>query len=149
VLANADLEAVGRTLQIGLTPVIIADEIEWIEASALDAERKGLAGAFEAWRADWESRDTGKYLTHYAARFNSGDQDLAQWSEHKRKVNAAKSWIKVGLSRVSMLQYPRESFVVVSFDQDYRSSNLSNVMRKRQYWSKEEGRWRILYEGGV
>ena len=148
VLANADLEAVGRTVQIGLTPVIIADEIEWTDAAALETERKGLADAFESWRAGWESRDDDRYLGHYAARFNSGDQDLAAWSEHKRKVNGAKSWIKVAVSRLAMLQYPRESFVVVSFDQDYRSSNLSNVMRKRQYWIKDDGRWRILYEGG-
>jgi len=149
VLANTDLEAVGRTLQIGLTPVIIADEIEWTDAAALEAERKALAGAFEAWRADWESRNSDKYLAHYAARFHSGDQSLAEWSEHKRKVNAAKSWIKVGVARVSMMQYPREKFVVVNFEQDYRSSNLSNVMRKRQYWIKDDGRWRILYEGSA
>jgi murein L,D-transpeptidase YafK len=149
VLANADLEAVGRTVQIGLTPVIIADEIEWIEAGAFDQERKGLAAAFEAWRDDWASRDTARYLSHYAARFSSGDHNLAQWSEHKRKVNGAKSWIQVAVARVSMLQYPRENFVVVNFEQDYRSSNLSNVMRKRQYWIREDGRWRILYEGGA
>jgi murein L,D-transpeptidase YafK len=149
VLANADLEAVAPRLQIGLTPVIIADEIEWIDAGAQELERTALAAAFEAWRADWESRDSDRYLAHYAARFSSGDQNLAEWSEHKRKVNGAKDWIKVGISRVSMLQYPRENFVEVSFDQDYRSSNLSNAMRKRQYWIKEDGRWRILYEGGA
>ena len=149
VLANTDLDAVGRIVQIGVTPVIITDEIDWTDGASLEAERKGLADAFQAWRADWESRDTGKYLSHYAARFNSGEQDLAEWSEHKRKVNGAKSWIKVVTSGVSMLQYPREKFVVVSFDQDYRSSNLSNVMRKRQYWIKEDGRWRILYEGST
>ncbi len=149
VLANADLEAVGRTVQIGLTPVIIADDIEWTDASVLEAERKGLADAFEAWRAGWESRDTERYLSHYAARFSSGDQDLAAWSAHKRKVNGGKAWIKVTASRVAMLQYPRENFVVVNFDQDYRSSNLSNTMRKRQYWVKDAGRWRILYEGAL
>ena len=148
VLANADLEAVGRNLQIGLTPVIIADEIEWTDSALLEAERKALAGAFEAWRADWESRDTDKYLAHYAARFNSADQDLAAWSARKRKVNGAKSWIKIGVARLAMFRYPRESFVEVSFEQDYRSSNLSNVMRKRQYWINEGARWKILYEGG-
>jgi len=134
---------------VGLTPVIIADEIDWTDRAGLEAERKGLAAAFEAWRADWESRDASKYLSHYAPRFHSGDQTLAEWSEHKRKVNASKQWIKVTTSRVSMLQYPRENFVVVNFDQDYRSSNLSNVMRKRQYWVRDGGRWRILYEGGA
>jgi murein L,D-transpeptidase YafK len=149
VLANADLDSVARTMQIGLTPVVIADEVEWVEAAALEAERRGLAAAIEAWRADWESRDTGRYLAHYDARFHSGEQDLAAWAEHKRRVNAAKRWIKVGVSRVSMFRYPRESFVLVAFQQDYRSSNLSNVMRKRQYWTQEGGRWRILYEGGA
>jgi hypothetical protein len=38
---------------------------------------------------------------------------------------------------------------VINFDQDYRSNNLSNVMRKRQYWVRDGGRWRILYEGSA
>jgi murein L,D-transpeptidase YafK len=148
VLANPDLESVGRYVQVGLTPVIIADEVEWIDAAALEAERASLAAALERWRADWESRDTERYLTHYSARFAAPGQDLAGWSEHKRKVNGAKAWIKVGLSSVAMLRYPRErDFVVVTFEQDYRSSGLSNKMRKRQYWVKEGSTWKIIYEG--
>jgi murein L,D-transpeptidase YafK len=148
VLANPDLLSVGRYIQVGLTPVIIAPEIEWIDAQALDAERASLAAALEQWRTDWESRDTGRYLAHYSARFSSGQEKLAAWATHKRKVNAGKKWIKVGLSRVGMFRYPGErDFVVVTFEQDYRSSGLSNVMKKRQYWVKEDGRWKILYEG--
>jgi murein L,D-transpeptidase YafK len=150
VLANADLDSVARYVQVGLTPVIIADEVEWAEAAAVEAERKSLAGALEEWRADWQSRDTAKYLEHYSAKFTTGKQDLAGWAAHKRKVNAAKSWIKVGLTRVAMFRYPREpDFVVVTFEQDYRSDGLSNVMRKRQYWIKEDARWKILYEGAA
>ena len=48
-----------------------------------------------------------------------------------------------------MFRYPGENFVVVTFDQDYRSNNLSNVMSKRQYWIREGGRWRIVYEGSA
>ncbi len=149
VLANADLESVAPALQIGLTPVIIADEIEWTQAAALESERRGLGEALAAWRTDWESRDSERYLGHYSRRFHSDGQDLAAWSAHKRRVNAGKRWIKVGVRRLAMFRYPRENFVVVSFEQDYRSSNLSNVMRKRQYWMQEDGRWRILYEGGA
>jgi murein L,D-transpeptidase YafK len=150
VLANADLESLGQRLQIGLTPVIIADEVEWVDAATLDAERSSLAAEIEQWRADWQSRDTERYLAHYSARFAAGSQNFAAWAAHKRKVNAGKSWIKVGLGRVAMLRYPLEGdVVVVTFDQDYRSSGLSNVMKKRQYWMKESGRWKILYEGAA
>jgi murein L,D-transpeptidase YafK len=148
VLSNPDLESVARFVQVGLTPVIIADSLEWSEAAALERERSGLAQAMEQWRVDWQSRNTESYLTHYSPRFASGGQDYAGWAEHKRKVNAAKRWIKVDVSRVAMFRHPRESdFVVVSFQQDYRSDGLSNVMKKRQYWVKEEGRWKIIYEG--
>jgi murein L,D-transpeptidase YafK len=150
VLSNPDLLSVGRLVQVGATPVIIADEIEWIDAGALEAERSALAGALERWRADWESRDPERYLAHYAATFRSGKQDRNAWAVHKRSVNAAKAWIRVSLAQVSMLRYPREAdFVAVSFEQDYRSSNLSNTMRKLQYWKKVDGRWRILYEGAA
>ena len=150
VLANPDLESVSQRLQIGLTPVIIADEVEWVERSALETERSSLAAEIEQWRADWQSRDTERYLAHYSQRFSSGKESLAAWAAHKRKVNGAKSWIKVGLGRVTMLRYPHErDVVVVTFDQDYKSNGLSNVMKKRQYWMKENGRWKILYEGAA
>ena len=139
VLANPDLLSVG---------VGEHDKIEWADADALQAERATLAGALESWRSDWASRDTERYLAHYAAAFRSGTQDLAAWAAHKRGVNAAKQWIRVGLVQVAMFRYPSQAdFVVVTFQQDYRSSNLSNTMRKRQYWQKQDGRWRILYEG--
>jgi murein L,D-transpeptidase YafK len=149
VLSNPDLESVGRHVQVGLTPVIIADEIEWADAAGIAAERAALAGALEKWRVDWQSRDTERYLAHYSSRFASKEgQGYEAWAVHKRRVNAARRWIKVELGRVAMFRYPRErDFVVVTFDQDYRSDRLSNVMRKRQYWVKEGSDWKIIYEG--
>jgi murein L,D-transpeptidase YafK len=150
VLANQDLDRVRGYLQVGLTPVIIADEVEWSDSGSVESERRSLGAALEQWRADWASRDTARYLEHYAGGFRSGRQDLDDWSAHKRKVNAGKRWIQVALSDVSMFRYPRQGdFVVVTFRQDYRSNNLSNVTRKRQYWIKESGRWKILYEGSA
>jgi murein L,D-transpeptidase YafK len=149
VLSNQDLLSVGPHVQVGLTPVIIADEVEWADAASVAADRAALAGALEQWRADWQSRDTARYLAHYSSRFASKEgQNYQDWAEHKRKVNGAKKWIKVGLGRVAMFRYPRErDFVVVTFDQDYKSDGLSNVMKKRQYWVKEGAQWKIIYEG--
>jgi murein L,D-transpeptidase YafK len=150
VLANGDLEVVGKMLQEGLTPVIIAEEIEWSDARSVEAERSSLAAAVEQWRADWQSRDTEKYLTHYSKRFSAGNQDYAAWAAHKRGVNAGKRWIEVGVADVAMFRYPREGdFVVVTFEQAYRSDSLKNTMKKRQYWIREDGAWKIVYEGAA
>lgn len=151
VLANQDLDAVATTLQVGITPVLISNKVEWANPDEVIAQRNELAPHLENWRRDWESKNADNYLAHYGRDFSSGGQDLARWSQHKRQVNVAKSWIKVDISNVSMLLYPgRDDLIVVSFDQDYSSNNLSNRMKKRQYWMKEKnGHWRIIYEGAA
>ena len=148
VLANADLDALSKKLQVGLTPVIISEQVEWLSLDDWNAERNALNAEIGSWRKDWESLDTGRYLTHYSSKFRTDSENLQQWSRHKRLVNSAKSWIKLKLSNFSMFRNPgKEELVIVTFDQDYRSSNLNNRMKKRQYWSKEGGKWRIIYEG--
>jgi murein L,D-transpeptidase YafK len=149
-LTNEDFAAISRSVQIGLTPVIIADGVDWVAPGAVRGLRKELAQRVEDWRRDWESRDTAKYLDYYSENFGSGKTGYAQWAAQKHKVNAGKTWIRVKLDRTSIFLYPgRDDLAVVSFDQDYSSSNLTNRMRKRQYWIKENGTWRILHEGAA
>ncbi len=148
VLANQDLDALSKNLQIGLTPVIISNSIEWLSLDDWQAERGALTKQIEQWRGDWESLNVDRYLEHYSKKFSGDGQNFAQWSTRKRQVGAGKSWIKLAANNISMLRNPgKEDMVVVTFDQDYRSNNLSNVMKKRQYWQKEDGQWKIMYEG--
>ena len=150
VLTNRDLETIGKNMQIGVTPVVIADGIDWVKPEAQDGLRKELLKNIEAWRRNWESLNTEAYLKQYAQGFSTGSQDLAAWSQQKRQVNAANSWVKLKLEGVSIFLYPgRDDLAVVTFDQDYASNNLSNQMKKRQYWINENGSWHILYEGAA
>ena len=149
VLSNRDLDALAKSLQVGLTPVIISEKIEWQSIGELAADRKALKDAIEQWRTDWEGRDTSRYMRHYSKKFASGNQNYSAWAQHKQTVNAGKTWIKVGVSGLSMFRSPGQNLVVVSFAQDYRSNNLENSMKKRQYWSNESGHWRIVYEGAA
>ncbi|HLA33714.1 MAG TPA: L,D-transpeptidase family protein [Rhodocyclaceae bacterium] len=150
VLSNPDLDALAKSLQVGLTPVIISPTIEWLSLADWQNERQSLLKIFEEWRQDWESRDIRRYARHYSSKFNADGQNYRSWIEQKQKVNTGKSWIKVDANNVSMFRNPgKEDHVVVTFEQDYRSSNLSNQMRKRQYWVKEEGSWKIVSEGSV
>lgn len=150
VLANQDLDALAANLQVGLTPVIISNSIEWLSLDDWQAERKSLLAMIESWRQDWESRDAGRYASHYSQKFTAERMDYQAWMEQKRKVIAGKSWIKVGIDNISMFRNPgKEDYVVVTFEQNYQSNNLTNVMKKRQYWIKEDGRWKIIHEGSA
>ncbi|MGH7908642.1 MAG: L,D-transpeptidase family protein, partial [Thermodesulfobacteriota bacterium] len=149
-LTNEDFTTISREIQIGVTPVIIANGVDWVAPEAGAALREELMQQVESWRRDWENRDTDSYLTHYAAAFSDGRMNLARWSAQKHKVNAGKSWIRVKLDRVSIFLHPgRDDVAVLTFDQDYASSNLVKKMRKRQYWIREDGVWRILHESAA
>ncbi len=149
VLANDDLKKLAPYLQVGITPVIITNQMVW-SSEQDQIERTGLLQEVEQWRKDWASLDTDAYLKHYASDFSSNDMDYSAWANQKQQVNNAKSWIKVNLTNVSMFNYPDQpDMVVVDFEQDYSSSNLSNRMKKRQYWIKQDNRWKIIYEGAA
>lgn len=150
VLTNQDLDVVAKNLQVGLTPVIISNSVEWLSLDDWAKERSELNKSIDAWRADWESRDTERYLKHYSKRFKSGEQDFAEFSAQKKQVNAGKDWIKLKIDNLSVFRNPgKEEVVVVTFDQDYRSNNLNNQMKKRQYWLREGDQWKIIYEGSA
>jgi murein L,D-transpeptidase YafK len=150
VLTNRDLEAIRQRVQVGITPVIISSSIEWVQPQAVSSLRQELAGVVEQWRRDWESLNTDKYLTHYSQSFNAGGQNFRAFAAQKRQVNAGKQWVKVKVDNLSMFLYPgKERLAVVTFEQNYASSNLNNRMRKRQYWLKEGSTWRIIQEGAA
>src|SRR5512137_3168811 len=131
VLTNDDLSHLGSHLQIGITPVIITSKMDWMADNDI-GERDALLKSIEQWRKDWASRDTETYLSHYARDFSTGAMNLPAFAQQKRLVNSGKTWIKVKLSDMSVFPYPNQpDMVVVNFEQDYESNNLSNRMHKR------------------
>jgi murein L,D-transpeptidase YafK len=153
VLTNPDFDQIGQLVQVGDTPVIITSGIEWVKPAERQREREELERQIEAWRTDWESQDMDRYLAHYSSAFRNRRQDFAAFATQKRLVNQQKTWIKVRLRELAVFRAPviptapNEEVAVVTFTQDYASSNLTQSMKKRQYWQKEEDGWKIRYEG--
>jgi murein L,D-transpeptidase YafK len=150
VLSNSDLNLLSKYLQIGLTPVIISSDVEWVSTGEWATERDEFLAQVETWRSDWESRNTDKFLSHYSRKFSSGTQSFENFAKQKRQVNAGKAWVKVDIADISAFRSPgRDELVEVTFSQTYRSNNSSNTMKKRQYWQREADGWRIVFEGAA
>ena len=151
VISNEDLLALEPILKNGNTPVIIADDLKWLENDQLATKREELNKALESWRSDWQSQNTTAYLGHYSAKFFTADLDYNGWASEKRRIQASKPKVDIKLANVSMLRYPgnAQQMAVVSFDQTFNSAYINNTMRKQQYWVMENNRWKILFEGGI
>jgi murein L,D-transpeptidase YafK len=148
-LSNEDFKSLEKRVEVGRTPVIVSDGIRWVEPQRIDAERRDLTAAVEAWRRDWESRDAERYLAHYSKDFRSGTMSRAVFADHKRRVNASKRFIEVELDQIGAFRYPGErDLILVDFVQTYRSDSFRGVKRKHQYWRREGNAWRIVLEEG-
>lgn len=149
-LSNADFDALGRRVEVSRTPVVVGRSLEWVAPEVAAERRRALEAAIESWRRDWESRDAERYLSHYAADFQSGGMDRAGFAAHKRRVNAGKRYIRVDLDEIGIYSYPGEpDLVLVDFVQSYASDDFRARRRKHQYWRLEDGAWRIVLETGA
>ena len=147
-LTNEDLRRLSRYVDVGRTPVVIGAGVEWAAPERWQDSRTRVPRRVRAVaRRLGKPRHRPLPVALLAATSRADGKGLAAWGAHKRKVNAGKSWVKVGVSDLSVFGHPDgEEMVVVTFAQDYRSSNLSNRTVKRQYWSRDQGRWRIVFE---
>jgi murein L,D-transpeptidase YafK len=150
VLANADLRKLARLVQVGATPVVISETVEWLSLDDWHGERQSLSKAIEKWRTDWESLDFVRYAGHYSRGFKNDSGNLEAWLNARRELMRGKQWTKVGVKNISMFRYPgAEEMVMIEFVQSFASNDLNTQLKKRQYWRKENGVWRIAYEGNL
>lgn len=150
VLPNDDLLEVGRFITLGQTPVVIGEDLQWLDADQWQQQKQQVNAIFQHWLDDWQSMNTSDYLSHYSEEFSNGKQNFNAWVKHKRRIAGQKSFVEVKAKHLSLLLHPNEDVMVATFNQHYNSDNFSSQSWKRQYWHKEaDGQWRIIFEGRV
>ena len=153
VLTNDDFAQIAQFVVPGETPIVIASSVKWQSPVDWLATRAMLAASLSGWKSDWESLNMDKYLAHYSQKFDIDGKGLGNWVDSKRRINASKNFVKVDISNLSVFEYPLAPdalpMVMVTFDQDYKSSNNSSKMKKRQYWQRDGEQWKIIYEGAA
>ena len=149
VLSNPDLDTLKPYLKNGNTPIVIARNAQLVSDAQLTAQKTDLLSEIENWRKAWEAQETERYLAFYSKDFFSKNREFKRWAAEKRRNQATSAPAEITLSNISVFRYPndQQEMVVVNFEQKYKSNNLDNRMRKRQYWVLENKRWKILYEG--
>jgi murein L,D-transpeptidase YafK len=144
VVTNPDLNELSRYVQVGVTPVLIAERTDWIAREAWQNLRQELLDRLGRWRMDWESRDAERFLAHYASRFLEAEG--GEWAANKQRNIANKDWIRVTLNDTSLFLYSGGDMAVANFSQHYASDKLTNVTQKRLYLRQERDDWRIALE---
>lgn len=150
VVSNDDLNTLTRTVEIGKTPVLIGDKVEFVTKAVLDGDRKVADALLESWRRDVEQRDDASLRTHYSAHFRSGaDEDVDTWLSKQQFLPGAKK-VSVLISDASYFREPSdEDILVSSFTEQTVVGRYRHFVRKKQYWAKEGQQWKIVAESNV
>lgn len=151
VLTNPDLRKLYAAVEIGKTPVVISEKVEFVSKAAWNAER-GLANRLvDGWRRDIESKDYPRLMSNYSRRFKSDNgEDLSTWFAKNQLAVEIMPKSILTLKNMTFFVYPGEQDVIVAtFTQDAGSGRNKQSIRKRQYWAKEGSQWRIVSESVI
>ncbi len=152
VVRNEDLAEIGHSIELGLTPVLIFNELT-SEFQKGGRDEK-LHRFFESWIQDWESRDVERYMSHYHTDFSSPIKgkpfDRESWKKYKAILTEKYSDINVNASNPYFFRHPK--YTMMMFTQDYIST-LKNGRRglvsrgtKILYIAEEKGQPKIISE---
>jgi len=149
VLTNADLKKLEGSVDIGKTPVVIADKLEFVNKSTWDEERGTATKLIDTWRNDISSMDHTRVLKNYSARFKSAmGEDLKTWFDKDMRSLVDVVGLSVKLSDVTLFRYPgRDDLLVSTFTMETLIGKNRSSLRKRQYWAREGKDWKIVFEG--
>lgn len=147
VLDNETLNLLKPVLKPRETMVVLAEDLEWLDARPPSYD--DLMQTIERWRDDWQSLSADQYFSHYDTSFTDLRRNFSAWKKYKRRVNGNKQWIKVDMSRLSVIVHPeKNNLVSMRYYQNYRSSNYNWRGWKQMLWQQQEnGQWLIIYEG--
>jgi murein L,D-transpeptidase YafK len=151
VLTNPDLNHLLQSVEIGKTPVIITEQVEFINHTRWEAERETANKLLEKWRRDIESKDLNRLLANYSSKFKSPQgENLNTWFVKSRPLLTDFPDLAVKLRDVTLFRYPGPANMLVStFTQENLSNKSKNTIRKRQYWIKETSGWKIIFEANI
>lgn len=147
VLSNPDLEKLLDTVSVRTTPVVIAPSLQWVLPDTLDQERQSFEASLRAWRDAKSEGQIDRLRQFYVASpAKARDASLAPWPRIEAELRNARVARELELKDVSILHWKdREDTMVVTFGEV--AMGQSRGVNRRQYWTRENGQWKIFSEG--
>jgi murein L,D-transpeptidase YafK len=148
VLTNPDLNKLTASVEIGKTPVLISENVEFVSRAKWANDRNLAAKMLEDWRRDAESLNPSKLMTNYSRKFRTEKgEDFATWFPKQHQFMSGIKDLSLTLKDVTTFFYPgRDDMIVTTFTQYAQIGKSRSTTRKRQYWVKEGNQWKIVYE---
>ena len=151
VLTNQDLNKLLGSIEIGKTPVVISENVEFVSKEDWEQQRGVARRLLEGWRTDAESGNAQRVGANYSPKFKADHgEDLLGWLEKHPDFVTGGSGQSYKLRDVTSFFYPGgQEMLVITFTQEavaQKGRPAVFPIRKRQYWAHEGNHWKIVSE---
>lgn len=146
VTANSDLLDVSKYLELYKTPIIIVQDLIYLNEKTYETQKNGLKKGVEAWLESWRNKDIESYMSHYhPSEFKDAKGNFAKYKAYKKAVFSMGGRPKIDLDNISILQ--SKNYAVVTFTQKYVSSTINDSGKKLLYMKQDDSyNWKIVSE---
>ncbi len=147
VATNSNLIELSKFIELNRTPMIVVQNLNYLEKTAWLNQRTSLNDALEQWLTGWQTEDKKLYFnsyhpTEFFDKFRGGYKDF---KTYKTAVFNNPGKPDIQIEHVSI--FKAKDYAVISFKQIYNSNTISDIGRKSLYLKQDEFyNWKIVNE---
>jgi L,D-peptidoglycan transpeptidase YkuD (ErfK/YbiS/YcfS/YnhG family) len=151
-LANPDLDWLLERVDLRRTPIVIAKRLDWVSPDEARRPHQDFEAALERWRLAKSSGAVANVSFFYTPDFNSFGKPLQQWMPELQAEMQRIGSRDLELKDLSYLYWrdpltKNTEVMVVTFGQVAKGQVRGPT--KRQYWLRQNGQWKIFFEGNI
>lgn len=146
VLSNPEMRRLLQMPELRMTPVILADQLEWVNADQSGQTWAAFKPALDQWLQARNGRDPEALKIHYSLRYEQDGMSLVQVWPRLAKTTLGYSQAQP-LKLVSVLNWKDQDNTMVVTLKDPNQTHPQGGAYLRTYWQKENGQWRLVYQG--
>lgn len=146
VLANGEMQQLLQLPGVSMTPVLLAEQLEWIPQAEAGQLPAGFQTALQGWLDRRLQAVPEAMASYYSPRFERDELGLDHWWPRLSKQYSQASRVEP-LTPVSILSWQDEEAIVVATLTPPSRPAGQRPGLVRTYWRQEAGQWKIVFEG--
>jgi L,D-transpeptidase YnhG len=146
VLSNPEMARLLNMPDLRMTPVIIAEQLEWVNADQAEQTWTAFKPVLNQWLQARNGRDSEALKIHYSPRYEQDGMGLAQVWPRLAQTTLGYSQSQP-LELVSVLNWKDQDHTMVVTMKDPNLNHPQGAAYFRTYWQKENGQWRLVFQG--
>jgi hypothetical protein len=146
VLANPEMGRLLQMPELRMTPVVIAEQLEWVNANEAGQTWAAFKPTLDKWLLARTGRDPEALKTHYSPRYEQDGMDLAQAWPRLSQTTLGHSQTQP-LELVSVLNWKDQDNTMVVTMKDPNQTHPQGSAYLRMYWQKENDQWQLVFQG--